>query len=1300
MGKGGGLIGENWGRDRKQTGFPRCAVLSILSSSCLTIVFTIRHRTDSRFQRRRNSSVSLRSSFDWVSLNPVTPLGVHLSSLLTKRRNSPPLHRVSRTTSPMPRADELFDRLAGNRFFRKIDFHSGYHQIRVATEDQPKTAFRSRFDHYEFTVMPFGLTNAPATFQTMMNDIFRDILEEYILVYLDDIVVYSRTLEDHLRYLCDVLQRLRKHGFYAKLSKCRFAQRKVDFLGHHVSDQGLHMDDAKITIIAEWPVPTSAKQLRSFLGLTSYYSNFIQGYARYSYVLTSTLLRKNPPWFWTPLCEDAFRALKKAVTCAPVLRLPDFDHPFIVTTDASDFAVGVVLSQVFPSPPDSSYPHVPPSPPPPADTASRLTPTLPPLPSTDSPPVTYSPTIAEDGTVEARARDCPIAFYSRQLLPAEINYTADERESFAAFADSVFMALAIHYRFTRGSAPLSGDPDKMTTNAIASLRMESRYGPDSEEVNLVQKMRREKLGMLGSMSFNSYSSCIDLHRDKPWVLFFHGKRTVMVWDYEDDRPIATMKVHGRRHLEGKCAKFFPNKDWIVLLSSRYWVVFHCEVVGSNLSSKVIGKGVINHVVDMAVHPCLPIMLTCYCLPSQNVELWNFDDSPPKSVSVKRTILKGHTCVARMATFHPVRPDIFASLSNEGEIIVWKIGTETPTKTIGGQQQQQQEQQIEYLRFCNDVHKSHLVAGGSHGYLRVWDYATGACIARLEQKDTSPPSVRSVFFHQSLPYIFSAGSDGTVGVWSELDYTPLLFYSSKIENLRGMASSRSGDTLVLAGNGTFVVLEVTLPRNARRAEYARKLNRKTVDDERQHETLTGENRSLLTSAGPGEDIAMSERREKELKEDTLGMKVSELLMATDKSEAELEYRRREIDRDAVQRERANETVTGEHLSLPQSSAQREDIMMSERREKKSQDTSEKEVNEPPTCDKSKVEHGETMAISLQQIVEFEGTTTALLEMAYERSKQTLRELKVIKEAGVNARQRSEDRVRAELEREVIANADEIHKLKAERREMTDKLKISEQRIAELEEANAQLMSAESMVAELEQKGNEKDERIRQLEEERAASVEALSVCTLRNGELEEQLEKAASMLRICETEKEELEEQLVEALNVYKMMNEEMEEQLWKEANMRWMFEKERMELEDEGRVKTERIHQLEDDKGFVAKALETAKLKIKEMNSRLEKVMDTEKMLASSSLAQAANRAQTVNAKNALQLHKHSVSDRYHEPNTFSSEREPKEEYDDDDGGASQGGLHIATPLDTRGHCGEVEDQGDEGQATKRYRRT
>ncbi|GBG66346.1 hypothetical protein CBR_g59997 [Chara braunii] len=163
-------------------------------------------------------------------------------------------HYTVKSSYPMPRSDELFDRLLGNRFFTKIDLRSGYHQIRVAVADQPKTAFGSCFVHYEFTVMLFGLTNAPATFQRAMNDIFRDVLEQYVLVYLDNILVYSRTLEEHLRHPHGVLDRLRRHGFYAKLSKCRFVQHKVDFLGYYVSDQGLHMDDAKITAIAEWPL--------------------------------------------------------------------------------------------------------------------------------------------------------------------------------------------------------------------------------------------------------------------------------------------------------------------------------------------------------------------------------------------------------------------------------------------------------------------------------------------------------------------------------------------------------------------------------------------------------------------------------------------------------------------------------------------------------------------------------------------------------------------------------------------------------------------------------------------------------------------------------------------------------------------------------------------------------------------------------------------------------------------------------------------------------------------------------------
>ncbi|GBG59593.1 hypothetical protein CBR_g49853 [Chara braunii] len=310
-----------------------------------------------------------------------------------------------------------------------LSCRSAYHQIRVAKEDQHKTAFRSRFGHYEFTVMPFGLRNGPATFQMAMNTMFQDLLEDFVLVYIDDILIYNRTLE-HMTHLRTVLQRLRDHGLYAKLSKCTFAQSKVDFLGHQVSEHGLHMDDSKIHAIVDWPTPTSLPALRSFLGLTNYYGHFLKNYAQYSSQLTP-LTRGRLPFHWTPVHEDAFRSLKRLVTSAPILHLPDYSRPFIVTTDASDFAIGVVLSQIYPAPstsPDpteSRLPRIPRFPPPPPATAARLAP-IEPTPSGVPPP--YTPDVADDDTVESRDGECPIAYLSRQLLPAERNYTAEERE--------------------------------------------------------------------------------------------------------------------------------------------------------------------------------------------------------------------------------------------------------------------------------------------------------------------------------------------------------------------------------------------------------------------------------------------------------------------------------------------------------------------------------------------------------------------------------------------------------------------------------------------------------------------------------------------------------------------------------------------------------------------------------------------------------------------------------------------------------------------------------------------------------
>ena len=172
---------------------------------------------------------------------------------------------------PLPRIDELLDQLRGATCFSKIDLASGYHQIPIAEEDVRKTAFRSRYGHYEFVVMPFGLTNAPAAFMKMMNNVFRDYLDEFVIVFIDDILIYSKNQEEHKDHLRKVLDKLREHKLFAKLSKCSFWQREIGFLGHVVSDKGVSVDQEKIKAIADWPRPRNATEIRSFLGLAGYY---------------------------------------------------------------------------------------------------------------------------------------------------------------------------------------------------------------------------------------------------------------------------------------------------------------------------------------------------------------------------------------------------------------------------------------------------------------------------------------------------------------------------------------------------------------------------------------------------------------------------------------------------------------------------------------------------------------------------------------------------------------------------------------------------------------------------------------------------------------------------------------------------------------------------------------------------------------------------------------------------------------------------------------------------------------------
>ncbi|WVZ71682.1 LOW QUALITY PROTEIN: hypothetical protein U9M48_020237 [Paspalum notatum var. saurae] len=250
---------------------------------------------------------------------------------------------------PIPLVEEILDELSGSKYFTKLDLTSRYYQVRMAPQDEYKTAFKTHHGHYHFKVMPFGLTNAPATFQCIMNDILSPFLRKFVMVFMDDILVYSPTLSQHVEHLTSVLKQLRQHKFYLKLVKCSFAQHKLEYLGHIISGDGVATDPSKTAAMQAWPTPTSVTELRGFLGLTGYYRRFIKGYGILARLLTILLKKDAFQWTdtfqWTDSAEQSFLALKQAMQNTPVLALPNFQLPFIVETDACALGIGTVLMQ-------------------------------------------------------------------------------------------------------------------------------------------------------------------------------------------------------------------------------------------------------------------------------------------------------------------------------------------------------------------------------------------------------------------------------------------------------------------------------------------------------------------------------------------------------------------------------------------------------------------------------------------------------------------------------------------------------------------------------------------------------------------------------------------------------------------------------------------------------------------------------------------------------------------------------------------------------------------------------------------
>ncbi|WVZ75622.1 hypothetical protein U9M48_023659 [Paspalum notatum var. saurae] len=245
---------------------------------------------------------------------------------------------------PLPRIYDLFDQLQGACVFSKIDLRSGYHQLKIRPSDISKTVFTTKYGLYEYTVISFGLTNAPAYFMQLMNSVFMDYLDKFVVVFIDDILIYSKTKAEHEEHLRLVLQRLREHKLYAKFSKCEFWIDEIRFLGHVVSKRGIAVDPSKVSTVTNWKVPEIPKEVRGFLGLAGYYRRFIENFSKIAKPMTS-LLEKDAEFRWINAQQAAFDELKKRLTTAPVLTLLDQQKKFIVYCDASKDGLGCVLMQ-------------------------------------------------------------------------------------------------------------------------------------------------------------------------------------------------------------------------------------------------------------------------------------------------------------------------------------------------------------------------------------------------------------------------------------------------------------------------------------------------------------------------------------------------------------------------------------------------------------------------------------------------------------------------------------------------------------------------------------------------------------------------------------------------------------------------------------------------------------------------------------------------------------------------------------------------------------------------------------------
>jgi len=279
---------------------------------------------------------------------------------------------------PLPLIQEPQDRVQGSRWFTKLDLKNGFNLIRIREGDEWKTAFRTRYGLYEFQVIPFGLTNAPSTFQDMMNHVFSDMIDLGLLVYMDDFLIYAKTEEEHDQWVKEVLRRLQENRLAVSPDKYLWKTQEVEFLGYVIGQEGIQMAKGKVEAVLNWKTPASLTEVQSFLGFANFYRRFIKDYSRVARPLTELTKVGRREWEWNPQAEEAFWELKRRFTMAPILAHFDATKMVIIETDASDFAIGTILSQ--------------------KDEEGRL---------------------------------YPVPFHSRKFQPAEINYEIQDKELLA-----------------------------------------------------------------------------------------------------------------------------------------------------------------------------------------------------------------------------------------------------------------------------------------------------------------------------------------------------------------------------------------------------------------------------------------------------------------------------------------------------------------------------------------------------------------------------------------------------------------------------------------------------------------------------------------------------------------------------------------------------------------------------------------------------------------------------------------------------------------------------------------------------